>query len=372
MKNFNKLGLFKSKGRLFREPRNKFRTPFQRDRDRIIHSDAFRRLKHKTQVFVNTEGDHYRTRITHSIEVSQIARTIARYIGVNEELSEGLSLAHDLGHTPFGHAGEYALNECMNQFGGFDHNLQTLRIVMFLENKYLKFNGLNLTFETLDGLLKHNGPIFDKNKIDRLIGINNFKKNIDFLKFPSLEAQIAAISDDIAYNNHDIQDGIRAKLFKLNELLEIKFFKNIFNYHLSKSKKKNKDILIYQIIRDSINLMVKDLIFNTLKNIKKNKVKNINDVYTANINLVNFSDKFNEIINEIRFFLRINMYKNKTVQSKNTKGKIIIKKLFNIIDRNPRKFLNKDQLKFDKHRTIADFISGMTDRYAINLYNKIK
>ena len=240
MKNFNKLGLFKSKGRLFREPSNKFRTPFQRDRDRIIHSDGFRRLKHKTQVFVNTEGDHYRTRITHSIEVSQIARTIARYIGVNEELSEGLSLAYDLGHTPFGHAGEYALNECMNQYGGFDHNLQTLRIVMFLENKYLKFNGLNPTFETLDGLLKHNGPIFDKNKIDRLIGINNFKKNIDFLKFPSLEAQIAAISDDIAYNNHDIQDGIRAKLFKLNELLEIKFFKNIFNYHLSKSKKKIK------------------------------------------------------------------------------------------------------------------------------------
>ena len=164
MKNFNKLGLFKSKGRLYSEPQNRFRTPFQRDRDRIIHSASFRRLKHKTQVFVNTEGDHYRTRITHSIEVAQIARTIARFLNLNEELAETLSLAHDLGHTPFGHAGEEALNESMYDRGGFDHNLQTLRIVMFIENKYLKFKGLNLTIETLDGLLKHNGPIFDKKK----------------------------------------------------------------------------------------------------------------------------------------------------------------------------------------------------------------
>ncbi len=168
MKNFNKLGLFKSKGRLYSEPQNRFRTPFQRDRDRIIHSASFRRLKHKTQVFVNTEGDHYRTRITHSIEVAQIARTIARFLNLNEELAETLSLAHDLGHTPFGHAGEEALNESMYYRGGFDHNLQTLRIVMFIENKYLKFKGLNLTIETLDGLLKHNGPIFDKKKLINL------------------------------------------------------------------------------------------------------------------------------------------------------------------------------------------------------------
>ena len=167
MKNFNKLGLFKSKGRLYSEPQNRFRTPFQRDRDRIIHSASFRRLKHKTQVFVNTEGDHYRTRITHSIEVAQIARTITRFLNLNEELAETLSLAHDLGHTPFGHAGEEALNESMYDRGGFDHNLQTLRIVMFIENKYLKFKGLNLTIETLDGLLKHNGPIFDELKSGR-------------------------------------------------------------------------------------------------------------------------------------------------------------------------------------------------------------
>jgi len=372
MKNFTKLGLFKSKGRLFLEPYNKFRTPFQRDRDRIIHSASFRRLKHKTQVFVNTEGDHYRTRITHSIEVAQIARTVARYLKINEELSETLSLAHDLGHTPFGHAGEDALNECMSLFGGFDHNLQTLRIIMFLENKYLKFKGLNLTIETIDGLLKHNGPIFDKHKIDKLIGLKNLKKKINYKNFPSLEAQIAAISDDIAYNNHDIQDGIKAKLFKLKDLLEIDFFKDIYKSHTKGKKEINKDILIYQIIRDSINLMVKDLIYNTLKNIKKKRIKKLQDIYTANDNLVSFSEKFNAIIDEVRSFLRINMYDNRNVLNKNNNGKKIIKKLFDIINKNPRKFLNKEQLKFDKHRAIADFISGMTDRYAINLYNIIK
>ncbi len=372
MKNFNKFGLFKSKGRLFKELNNKFRTPFQRDRDRIIHSDAFRRLKHKTQVFVNTEGDHYRTRITHSIEVSQIARTIARFLKINEELSETLSLAHDLGHTPFGHAGEDSLNECMESNGGFDHNLQTLRIVMFIENKYLRFKGLNLTIETLEGLLKHNGPVIDKSKVNDLIGIKHFKKKINFTNFPSIEAQISAISDDIAYNNHDIQDGIRANLFNINDLLEINFFKNIHKSYKKKKNKFNNNILVYQVIRDSINLMVKDLIENTLMNIKKNKIIKPSDISKVNYNLVDFSKSFNDIINEIRFFLRINMYNNKNVLSKNSKGKKIIKKLFDIMNKNPRKFFTKEQIKFDKYRSIADFISGMTDRYAINLYNKIK
>ena len=215
MKNYSNLGLFKSKGRLIFEPKNKYRSPFQRDRDRIIHSASFRRLKHKTQVFVNTEGDHYRTRITHSIEVAQIARSIAKYLNVNDDLAETLSLAHDLGHTPFGHAGEIALNECMLKYGGFDHNLQTLRIVMFLEHKYLKFKGLNLSIETLDGLIKHNGPYHEISKLNKIIGKKNFKGKLNFNKNTSLEAQISAISDDIAYNNHDIQDGIKANLFKL-------------------------------------------------------------------------------------------------------------------------------------------------------------
>ena len=193
MKKHTQLGVFKSKGRLNNEPISKYRSPFQRDRDRIIHSASFRRLKHKTQVFVNTEGDHFRTRITHSIEVAQIARSIAKYLNLNEDLTETLSLAHDLGHTPFGHAGEDALDECMKNYGGFDHNLQTLRIVMFLENKYLKFSGLNLSIETLEGLLKHNGPVEDSYQVDKLIGVKKFKNMINFNTFPSLEAQIYAL-----------------------------------------------------------------------------------------------------------------------------------------------------------------------------------
>ena len=193
MKKDTLLGVFKSKGRLNKEANSKYRSPFQRDRDRIIHSASFRRLKHKTQVFVNTEGDHFRTRITHSIEVAQIARSISKYLDLNEDLAETLSLAHDLGHTPFGHAGEDALHECMDNYGGFDHNLQTLRIVMFLENKYLKFKGLNLTVDTLDGLFKHNGPVFNVSKINEIIGLKNLKNKINFKKFPSLEAQISSI-----------------------------------------------------------------------------------------------------------------------------------------------------------------------------------
>ncbi len=373
MKNYSKIGLFKSKGRLFKEPVNQYRSPFQRDRDRIIHSASFRRLKHKTQVFVNTGGDHYRTRITHSLEVAQIARSITRYLNLNDDLAETLSLAHDLGHTPFGHAGEDALNECMINHGGFDHNLQTSRIIMFLENKYLKFKGLNLTLETIDGLLKHNGPFEDISKLNTLIGVKNLKGKIDFSKFPSLEAQIAAMSDDIAYNNHDIQDGIQAQLFTLNDLIEIDFFKQIFKSHKKNMKGKNEEILIYQIIRDSIDLMVKDLINNTIKNIKYYKIKSLNDVYNCSNNLVGFSNNFRFIDEEIRFFLRSKMYDNDKVLIKNNKGKKIIKTLFKLISKKPNKFLSKRKFnKKEKFRVIADFISGMTDRYAINLYNDNK
>ena len=272
MKKYSKLGLFKSKGRIYKESLSKYRNPFQRDRDRIIHSASFRRLKHKTQVFVNTEGDHYRTRITHSMEVAQIARSIARYLNLNEDLAETLSLAHDLGHTPFGHAGEDALNECMEDFGGFDHNLQTLRIVMFLENKYLKFNGLNLSIETIEGLLKHNGPVDNVDLINNLVGVKNFKNMINFNTYPSLEAQISAISDDIAYNNHDIQDGINANLFKLEELVEINFFKDIYKKYKKKINKLNYKVATYQIIRDSIDYMIKDLINNTKNNLNYYKI----------------------------------------------------------------------------------------------------
>ena len=366
------LGVFKSKGRLNKEINSKYRSPFQRDRDRIIHSASFRRLKHKTQVFVNTEGDHFRTRITHSIEVAQIARSIAKFLKLNEDLAETLSLAHDLGHTPFGHAGEEALNECMDEYGGFDHNLQTLRIVMFLENKYFKFDGLNLTIETLDGLLKHNGPVEDFKTVNSLIGLKSFKNKIKFDKFPSLEAQISAISDDIAYNNHDIQDGINANLFKLDELVEIDFFKNIYKRYKNKISKNNYKIATYQIIRDSIDLMIRDLLRNTQKNLKILKIKSLEDVLKSDKLIVSFSNKIKTSEYEIRSFLRNKMYDNKKVLSKNQKGKTIIRKLFKIIKSNPRKFITKEQLTKNKYRAISDFISGMTDRYAINLYNENK
>ena len=372
MKNYKKIGIIKSKGRLINEPNSPYRSPFQRDRDRIIHSTAFRRLKHKTQVFVNTEGDHYRTRITHSIEVAQIARTISRYLNLNDDLTETLSLAHDLGHTPFGHAGEEALNECMNDHGGFDHNLQTLRIVMFIENKYVKFKGLNLTVETLDGLLKHNGPYYDDTDVKNLIGLKNLKNKIDLKSYPSIEAQIASISDDIAYNNHDIQDGFNANIFRINELKEINFFNEILKRYSSKFKNTDSRILIYQMVRDSINLMVKDLIKNSLKNFKFNKIYKLNDVYKSENKLVCFSSNYENTINEIRDFLSTKMYKNNKVLKKNNEGKRIIEKLFNTISRNPRKFLTFSTNKHNKYRSIADYISGMTDRFAINIYKSIK
>ena len=372
MKKYSNIGLFKSKGRIYKESLSKYRSPFQRDRDRIIHSASFRRLKHKTQVFVNTEGDHYRTRITHSIEVAQIARSIAKYLNLNEDLAETLSLAHDLGHTPFGHAGEDSLNECMEAHGGFDHNLQTIRIVMFLENKYLKFSGLNLSIETLEGLLKHNGPVDDLDLVEDLIGLTNFKSMINFSTYPSLEAQISSISDDIAYNNHDIQDGINANLFKLEELIEINFFRDIYKKYKNKINKQNYKIATYQIIRDSIDLMIKDLINNTKKNLNYNKIKSVKDIKKTSFLMVDFSDNIKNSEDEIRYFLKTKMYNNKNVLEKNNKGKSIIKKLFNKIKFNPRKFISKDQLSKNKYRAIADFISGMTDRYAINLYNNIK
>ena len=371
MKNYSNLGLFKSKGRLIFEPKNKYRSPFQRDRDRIIHSASFRRLKHKTQVFVNTEGDHYRTRITHSIEVAQIARSIAKYLNVNDDLAETLSLAHDLGHTPFGHAGEIALNECMSKYCGFDHNLQTLRIVMFLEHKYLKFKGLNLSIETLDGLIKHNGPYHEISKLNKIIGKKNFKGKLNFNKNTSIEAQISAISDDIAYNNHDIQDGIKANLFKLEDLIEIKFFKEIYKSYKSNIKKKDKNIIIYQIIRDSINLMVEDVINNTLLNIKDNKIKKYSDIINNKKQIVSFSNKFKSIEQEIKLFLRLKMYNNRSVLNKNNNGKKIITKLFLEISKKPKKYINNYQNK-NQFRSISDYISGMTDRYAIQLHKSLK
>ena len=371
---FSKLSIsIKSRGRFNVEKKSNLRSPYQRDRDRIVHSTAFRRLKHKTQVFVNTTGDHYRTRITHSLEVAQIARTLAKYFKLNEDLCETLSLAHDLGHTPFGHAGEEALNDCMSNNGGFDHNIQTIRIVTLLENKYYNFKGLNLTFETLDGLIKHNGPVHNLTKFNNILGKNFFKKKINFQNSPSLEAQIASISDDIAYNSHDLEDGLRAQLFKLKDLNGIPVLNSILKRHNKKFKKFSQDLVLRQVIREIINEMVKDIIINTKKNIKKNNIRNIIDVYKSSQPIVYFSKRMNLFDINIKKFLKKRMYYNRSVLKKTNYGKKVIKGLFLKIKKNPKKYLNiKNIRKSDIDRSICDFIAGMTDRFAIDLYNKSK
>jgi dGTPase len=364
---------FTSRGRFKREKKTTLRNDFQRDRDRIIHSTAFRRLKHKTQVFVNTSGDHFRTRITHSLEVSQIARTLSKFFNLNEDLSETLSLAHDLGHTPFGHAGEEALNQCMKKYGGFDHNIQTLRIVNILENRYYNFNGLNLTFETLDGLIKHNGPVKNLTKFNTILGKNFFKNKIKFSNNTSLEAQIAAISDDIAYNSHDLEDGLKSNLFKLNDLRNIPVLNKIISKHKNRFKKYSIDLIVRQIIRDTINEMVSDVIKTTKKNIKSNNIKNLKDVYNSKKKIVCFSNDMQNFDVKIKNFLRKKMYFHKSVNTKTNYGRKIIKDLFLIIKKNPKKYININKYKnSNTERIICDYIAGMTDRYAINLFNKIK
>jgi len=362
-----------SKGRIYNEPENSIRSPYQRDRDRIIHSSSFRRLKHKTQVFVNTEGDHYRTRLTHSMEVSQIARTLSRSLGLNEDLSETLSLSHDLGHTPFGHAGEEALNQCMGKYGGFDHNIQTLRIVTSIENKYYKFCGLNLTIETLDGLIKHNGPVKNLVQYKTILKKNLFSNKIVFNAFPSLEAQVAAIADDIAYNNHDLEDGLRAGLFTIKKISSITYVSKLINKHVKNIKNFRREIIINQIVRDLINLMVLDVINTTNKNLKRSNPQLINDIYKQDRLIVDFSDKMKMIDKQIKDFLKRNMYNHKKVVVNTNRGKRIINDLFKYLSKNSRKHISKDLFKNEqKERVIADFIAGMTDRYAINLYKKVK
>ena len=362
-----------SKGRIYNEKENSIRSPYQRDRDRIIHSSSFRRLKHKTQVFVNTEGDHYRTRLTHSMEVSQISRTLARSLGLNEDLCETLSLSHDLGHTPFGHAGEEVLNQCMERHGGFNHNIQTLRIVTLLENKYYKFLGLNLTIETLDGLIKHNGPVKNLNLYNAILKKNLFKNKIVFHAFPSLEAQVAAISDDIAYNNHDLEDGLRAGLFTIEKFNSIPLVSKLINKHVNNTKNYRREIIINQIVRELINVMVVDVINTTNRNLKKYNPQSIKDIYKQDHLIVDFSDKIKKVDMQIKDFLRHNMYNHKKVIINTNKGKRIIKVLFNYLLKNPKKYINDELLKKElKERVVADFIAGMTDRYAINLHKKIK
>jgi len=359
----------KSKGRMFLEEEDVNRSCFMRDRDRIIHSSAFRRLKYKTQVFVNNEEDYYRTRLSHSLEVSQLARSISKVFKVNDDLAESISLSHDLGHTPFGHAGEEILNEKMKQFGGFDHNFQALKILVFLEKKYIGFDGLNLTFETLDGILKHNGPVIKKVPLF----ISNFLNFFDgdLKTFGSFESQIAAICDDIAYNNNDIDDGLYANFFNIEELEQLSIVKKVVK--TIKMKKRDKSRLKYELVRKLIKLMLDDLIKNTKSNLKKYKVLSANDVISLDKCVVCFSKSMVDDELALKNFLKEKMYMHPKIRTMTIKAKKIVSDLFDLYVKEPD-LLPKQWIDFknerEKHIIVCDYISGMTDKYAINIHKK--
>lgn len=359
----------KSKGRMFLEEEDVNRSCFMRDRDRIIHSSAFRRLKYKTQVFVNNEEDYYRTRLSHSLEVSQLARSISKVFKVNDDLAESISLSHDLGHTPFGHAGEEILNEKMKQFGGFDHNFQALKILVFLEKKYIGFDGLNLTFETLDGILKHNGPVIKKVPLF----ISNFLNFFDgdLKTFGSFESQIAAICDDIAYNNNDIDDGLYANFFNIEELEQLSIVKKVVK--TIKMKKKDTSRLKYELVRKLIKLMLDDLIKNTKSNLKKYKVLSANDVISLDKCVVCFSKSMVDDELALKNFLKERMYMHPKIRTMTIKAKKIVSDLFDLYVKEPD-LLPKQWIDFknerEKHIVVCDYISGMTDKYAINIHKK--
>jgi len=363
-----------SRGRQYPEPAPAYRTEYQRDRDRIIHSTGFRRLEYKTQVFVNHEGDLYRTRLTHSIEVAQIARSIARTLGLNEDLTEAIALAHDLGHTPFGHAGQDALNACMKPFGGFEHNLQSLRVVDHLETKYAEFQGLNLTFETREGVLKH-------------CAINNAKalgdvgqRFIDKTQ-PSLEAQLTNIADQVAYNNHDIDDGIRSGLISIEQLREVGLFADYYDQVKWKYPDLDDNRSVHETIRQMIGGQVTDLIKNSEQNITASGVVNIEDVRAQPDALIRFSDDMFSQSRQMKKFLRENLYFHHQVYRMTRKAHQIIEALFEaFID--DLKLLppehqmyaadaKKNQNEADYARVVADYVAGMTDRFAIKEYDRL-
>ena len=376
-----------SRGRLFEEPESRHRTPFQRDRDRIIHSSAFRRLKYKTQVFVYHEGDHYRTRLSHTIEVAQIARTLARALMINEDLAETIALAHDLGHTPFAHMGEEALQACMDDLGGFDHNDQSLRVLTHLEQKYPGWMGLNLSIETLEGVAKHNGPRLRKGqKPDASVLPATLlelcpKIDLKLHEYASVEAQAAALADDIAYNNHDVEDGLRAGFFTLEEIGEIPFIGRITadvrkDYPAIKS-----NILVAEVIRRMIGDMVDDVLDQTTKSLKDLKPSSPDDIRACKKQVVSFSSEMHKSVEELRAFLFARMYRHYSLQRIWMKVERIIPDLFNAFinkytllpDHWQRRVEEAGGLTNDKARAriVCDYIAGMTDRYAIREHERI-
>lgn len=355
-----------SRGRVFQEPALVGRTAFQRDRDRIIHSAAFRRLEYKTQVFVNTEGDLYRTRLTHSLEVAQIARSIARNLKLNEELTEAIALAHDLGHTPFGHAGQDALNACMSEHGGFEHNLQSLRVVDELEEKYAAFNGLNLCFETRESILKHCSQA-NARKLGDVA--SRFIEN----RRPVLEAQITNLADEIAYNNHDVDDGLRSGLITIDQLAdEVPLFKTHLDQVLTWYPELEGRRLIHETVRGMINSLVVDLLGTTSKNIESADLQSLSDVQAAPV-MAGFSLEMGEHNKILKRFLRKSLYKHYLVMRATHKASQIISDLFAIFMGEPRLMPPQFAAKYDEigPRAIADYIAGMTDRYAVKEHHRL-
>jgi len=354
-----------TRGRRFPEPAAAPRSEFQRDRDRIIHCTAFRRLEYKTQVFVNHEGDLFRTRLTHSLEVAQIGRTIARMLKLNEELTEAVSLAHDLGHTPFGHAGQDALNHCMREFGGFEHNLQSLRVVDELEERYAEFDGLNLCFETREGILKH-----CTQHHARLLG--DVGERFLLKQQPSLEAQVANLADEIAYNNHDVDDGLRSGLVSLEQLEEVSLFARHLNEAKTKYPKLNGRRLINETVRRMINTLILDLVQTTAESLNASGAQSLDEVRKAPP-LVSFSAGVAEEHLALKQFLRNHLYRHYKVVRMTKKAERIITELFEAFLAEPRLLPPEHQAKahHDKARAIADYIAGMTDRYAMREYRRL-
>lgn len=360
-------------GRQFAEPVCPTRSDFQRDRDRVLHSTAFRRLTHKTQVFIYHEGDHFRSRLTHSLEVAQIARTVARQLRLNEDLAECLSLAHDLGHPPFGHAGERALDRLMADHGGFDHNAQSLRIVMKLEKKYAAFDGLNLTWDVLDGLAKHNGPIIESGTpiekvMSELAGWNAF----DLQAWPSAEAQVAALSDDVAYLTHDVDDGLRAGLISLAHLETLPLLQNVFT---DKAKLPGTAAAErrYEIVRQMITMLIYDMVDESRRRLRRLKPKNPADIRGAQAGVIGFSDQMTAYISELRAFLFDRVYRSDKVMAVMGRAETIVEDLFNRYaapgtkDALPPAWQDGSgaRSRQQEMRTIADYLAGMTDRFAV-------
>ncbi|MBI1778896.1 MAG: deoxyguanosinetriphosphate triphosphohydrolase [Proteobacteria bacterium] len=369
-----------SRGRRFPEPAPADRTEFQRDRDRIIHSTAFRRLKHKTQVFVYHEGDHYRTRLTHSLEVAQIARSIARSLGLNEDLAEALALAHDLGHTCFGHAGEEALDQVMQPFGGFDHNDQTFRVLTQLERRYAEFDGLNLTWETLEGTVKHNGPLAGpgaRKPVPPTIAAYQGVQDLELTSHPSAEAQVAALSDDIAYNNHDIDDGLRAGLFKLEDLTHLDLVGPIHAALTQRYQGLEPSRLVHEVVRRLINAMVTDLLAETRQLLAALKPGSAAAVRGLGQPVVAFSETMRAHDRALKEFLFERMYRHYKVNRMAWKARRVVQELFRLFLAEPHCLPAEWCEATDRPgtavtaRVVADYIAGMTDRYALDEHRRL-